>query len=276
MPNKPPKISAKKRIVIASIIFAAIAAVLVWLAIFGNSGLKSAVLKTLPLPVALVENQPIYSTQIYERLETAKAAYAKTGYDENRAKNEIFSRLVYEAKLKILAERQKAKLSAWQNFVEITGGESQNNRLLKAVAKSKAEEDAVKFWFYGQKQLNPDAYRTAEFIVESLKQGKDFGELAKAYSQDQASIGLEGDVGPVEAANLLFELKGPLLGASVGENLILPSRLGIHVVQVYLKKISGQGDDVLYLRQIYLRGTDFDSWVKSETKDYKIVNLIKI
>ena len=52
-----------------------------------------------------------------------------------------------------------------------------------------------------------------------------------------------------------------------------PSRF-THCPDIYEK--TKEGKDVLYLKQIFLKASDFVEWAKEETKDYKIINIINI
>jgi len=267
----------KKSWLIALCVVAFMAAFLLWLKFSSDSKIKRAVLKSLPLPIMLVENQPVLSPELIQRLSDYKDIYAKTdGFNEVAAKTKILERLELEAKYSVLARKKKASLSNWANFVVDLPEEKGNKSALKRAQESKAREDAFKFWFFSQKNLNSSAYEIAEHLKNELNNGADFGELSKNFNQGAQTRSLEGDTGPITQSALLNELKEPLLSAKQGQALALPSRLGVHLIQVYLKKISDSGEDVLYLKQIFLKGSDFDSWIRAETKDYKVINLINI
>lgn len=273
----PKKKSLSKIFAIIGLAFFILAVFLFWLASAQGSATKHKILQTFPFPIMLVENQPIYSRGFYKRLENAKLLSSKDPtFNEADAKREILNRLIYETNLEILAGQKHAKLQNWKNFAQLPNALFQNNTLLYDASASQGREDSFKFWFYSQRQLNETAYQLGVFITQKLKEGENFGELARCYSQDKNSLGIDGDLGDILAGKLLDELKEPLLTAKTGDTMILPSRLGIHIIQIYLKKISNSGEDVLYLRQIYLKGENFEEWVKTETKDYKIINLIDI
>lgn len=268
----------KKSKILLTVIFILLAAAtfLLWVSRGENSRLKTAILRSLPVPVTFIQNRPVYSDELYSRLDSAKIVYSKTGFQQQKVVAEIYNRLVYETYLKILAHEKKASLNSWQDFADAPSSELQNGRLLAKAAQSQGEEDSFKFWFYSQQNLNQDAYRLADLILKRISEGESFEDLAKIYSQDKISAQLDGDLGPVLAENLMFEFKNPLLQAKQGETKILPSRQGLHIIQIYLKKISEEGKDVLYLKQIFLKGSDFEKWVKDETKNYKIIRIINI
>lgn len=265
-----------KPLTIIVLILSAIMLFFIWLARSEDSTFKNRLLSAMPLPLSLVENRLIYSNEFFSRLQSHNAILTKNGQSMKEIKTRIKQRLLYEKKMEILAIRQKAILVNWQNLVSLPWPDVEKNLLLKRAVESESREDALKFWFYSQKSLNENAYKNADFILKELKHGKSFGGLAQIYSQDITSMQLEGDLGPVLAENLLFEFKEKLLQSKSGDILVLPSRLGLHVINVYLRKTQGEGKDVLYLKQIYLKGGEFKDWVEVETKDYKLVNIIKI
>ncbi|MEK7617746.1 MAG: peptidylprolyl isomerase [Patescibacteria group bacterium] len=274
--NQTQKKIPYRVIVLIAASLALIFAFAYWIALSKESSIKNGLLSSLPLPLLLVENRPIYSDDFFSRTQAHKIIFGNDSANLAEAKTQILQRLLYEKQLEILASRQKARLGDWRDFASLPGAEIEKNQVLKSAVALEAKEDTFKFWFYSQAQLNQEAYKTANFVLDELKNGKDFQELAKIYSQDISSMQFGGDLGPVLAENLMFEFKEKLLQSKSGDALIIPSRLGLHIVQIYMKKIQGEGKDVLYLKQIFLKASDFVEWAKEETKDYKIINIINI
>ena len=251
-----------------------IAVFLLWLFFSGNSVLKTAFLKALPMPTILVENKTIYSNEIFARIDSAKLVYAKNkNFNAGSARTEILDRLIWEKQLEVLALSRSAKLANWKNFQ--SDSQTRNpGPILEKAYESLGREEAFKFWFYSQKDLNPTGYSVFDEIKQQLASGTPFSTLAKQYSADSNSAQTSGDIGPIELKNLLYELREPVAQAQLQETLYLPSRIGLHVVQVY-QKINIDGKDVVYLRQIFIKGSDFEAWVKNETKNYKIKYLLE-
>ncbi|MBI3231562.1 MAG: peptidylprolyl isomerase [Candidatus Doudnabacteria bacterium] len=264
----------QKLIFSIALLAAILAAFFFWLAQASSSPAKQAILRNLSVPIVLVEGQPIYSTELYKRLGIAKSLMKKDEPYSDKAEKQIYDRLVYETKLKLLAHKKNSRLDDWTEFTSPLPGNK--NKIFEDALRIQGYEDSIKFWFYSQRDLNSDAYALAEQIILRHNRGKTFGELAKLYSQDITSLQFQGDLGPISANNLMLELKEPLIRVKSGETVILPSRIGIHVIEPYYKRTSEKGEDVIYLKQIYLKGSKFEDWVARETKDYKITRLIKI
>ena len=260
----------------AFIVFAVLALSAYYLLTYPLTGLKKAVLSTIPLPMAIVGGHPIYSTDYMQRLNDYASLKSAGVNFKDALTDEAMQSLVEEARLTQLAIEKKAKLKPYSDFVDLSPEALQKSPLLKRAARFEAEKSAFKFWYYSQKDLNTQAWERAEKILTEAKNGTDFGILAKTYSDDKQSLVLEGDLGPQILDDMLFELHEPLNSIKPGETAIIPSRLGLHVIQVYKKSNSENGKDVLYLKQIYIQGSDFESWVNKETKNYKVSKLLAI
>ncbi len=222
----------------------------------------------LPIPIALVGREPIFSNVFYNRLN------AITQQKLNVSKADLLEKLIFETKVEISASKNQATLIAPQNLIEFDQEALKIDPLLNKAVNAQAQEDSVRFWYNSQKKYHLKYYETAEFLKVAIGSGKSFTQLALDYSEDLPSKKLGGDLGGIKAKNLLFELQTPLLNLKLNEIMILPSRLGLHLFQKYSQKIGETGEDVLYLKQIFLQTNDFYLWVEGETKNQKIKKLI--
>jgi peptidyl-prolyl cis-trans isomerase SurA len=89
----------------------------------------------------------------------------------------------------------------------------------------------------------------ADSIIQAVKNGADFADLARQYSTDQKTAAKGGDLGWLAPAELPDEFKAPLADLKKGD-LAAPirTRFGVHVVKV---------TDRMYARPITLE-EDFD------------------
>lgn len=247
-----------------------------WLKAAPFSGLKKAVMSTIPIPLVRVNSHIVYSTEFIERLNDYTALKNAGLNFPGAPQDAALQSLINESKLQELARAEKAKLRPYSDFIDLGSDELKKGPLIKRAAEADAKKSAIKFWFYSQKNLNENAWSKAEKILSDLKAGADFGTLAKTYSDDRQSLALEGDFGPQNLKDMLFEIREPLAALNAGETAIIPSRLGLHVIQVYKKGNSENGQDVVYLKQIFLKGSDFESWVLEETKNYQVSQWLAI
>ena len=83
-------------------------------------------------------------------------------------------------------------------------------------------------------RLKQFAYQLAESLLDSIKKGADFGELAKAYSKDPGSAAEGGDLGFVKKKVLFFpEFESVAFALKPGElSKIVESPVGYHIIEL--------------------------------------------
>ncbi len=81
------------------------------------------------------------------------------------------------------------------------------------------------------------AYDKAVKISKMLKEGKDFSELAKKYSDDLQTRDLGGDLGWIPLTELDPDMKVSISGMKPGDIKIIKSEFGYHIVKLIDKKV---------------------------------------
>ncbi len=77
------------------------------------------------------------------------------------------------------------------------------------------------------------AYQKAEMILKKLKQGADFAQLAKEYSDDPASAKRGGDLGWTKRGDLVPEFENVAFNLKDGEiSGIVQTQFGFHIIQL--------------------------------------------
>jgi len=85
---------------------------------------------------------------------------------------------------------------------------------------------------------NPDpkadaaAKAKAEDVLKQLQNGGNFAELAKKYSDDPGSKDTGGELGPSQRGRMVPEFDNAIFTQKIGENHIVKSQFGYHIVQV--------------------------------------------
>lgn len=256
------------------LIICMLAVFIFWLFSGNFTSAKEKILNLIPIPIAFVERQPVYASELLANYNDYKALQDKEFKKSTITKQQILIWLFEEKKLNILAQRNKVIVDL-ENFADLPKNKIQNISLVKRASNWQALDANMRYWFHSKKELNKETYDLLNNLQTKINNGEDFGILAQNYSQDQSSLSLQGDLGPILAENLLFELREPLMQTKIGQAIILPSRLGIHLILPYLKKLSEEGKDMLYLKQIYVTGENFEEWFKNETKNYSIKQFTK-
>ena len=288
------KRTAKKAIIGFSVfVLLAIIGFLFWLFTGEITNAKKQIFISSPLPIMLVQNRPVYGNEFFQRLALAEKFNVQNKSEKNLIM-EVKNRLIYEHKVKRLAASLKVPVSqnqinkaydTYKQAVLQTSGITVEESLEeKGINQNYFKEEILSFeqlnsnlaiWFNGQRNLNEKTYRTADFLMQEVNSSSTFADIASLYSQDEDSKQFEGDLGFVELYNLLPELQEKIDAAASGEILLLQSSLGLHIIKIEGKNVlEGSGTPKVHLRQIFIKTSNFNSWLETQIQNYKVTSLI--
>ncbi len=110
----------------------------------------------------------------------------------------------------------------------------------KKVAKRREWELKAAVILIGKKQGGDSAvaYRRAQQLIDSLRQGADFAALAKKYSEDRFSAEKGGELPWITGGQVLREIEDPLYTMQVGEVYPkpIPTKFGFFIVKLLKKE----------------------------------------
>jgi parvulin-like peptidyl-prolyl isomerase len=117
---------------------------------------------------------------------------------------------------------------------------------------------------------NTAAKNKIQEAQKELLAGKDFSQVASIYSEGDSKTN-GGEIGWVGKEQVLPELQEQLFGDKALEKFaITESSLGFHIVEIENKKKNGN-DDVVQIRQIFVRKPAFSDWLSNEMNKMKIM-----
>lgn len=119
-----------------------------------------------------------------------------------------------------------------------------------------------------------EAKKKIDQALSDLQAKKDFGEVAKKYSDgDSAKNG--GELGWFSANQMLPEIAMSAIGLKKGERSeVIRSSLGYHIIEVEDRK-NENGEDKMKLRQIFARTQNFSDWLSEQEKNFRIMIPLK-
>ena len=130
---------------------------------------------------------------------------------------------------------------------------------------------ALKLYYNSNISLNTEVYSLAQSLKSRIELGETFQSLSGVYSQDDFSKAFGGETGRIAYSQLLPEVAKNLKNYKIGQVVVIPSRLGVHIIEV--TSISGEG---YQLQQIYLTCSGFETWLNTQLQKIKIKTIIKI
>ncbi len=123
------------------------------------------------------------------------------------------------------------------------------------------------------------AYNKLNEVYTKIKNGSDFGEMAKQYSEDRsaqmegAPRGYKGDLGYFSALSLVYEYENMMYNTPVGSvSPIFRTQFGYHILKVTDKKPS-EGE--VTIAQILVRSPEASTAKEKATKKKKIDDIYK-
>jgi len=99
------------------------------------------------------------------------------------------------------------------------------------------------------KDAHDAAHAKARLILDSIKAGADFGEMAKRYSEDPGSAAAGGDLGFVHRGQFVKEFETAVFALSENQiSGLIETAFGIHIIQLLERR-----GDAVHARHILIR-----------------------
>ena len=249
----------------------------------------------VPYPVSSVNGNVVWNTTSYKdylfELASVEKFYKSQGQDLNSAEGkkklaQLKQDLIKQQEDNLLVEQSAAK---YKIVVTKKDVDTEFNELVKnagGIDKVKTTLDKLYGWTVddfrervrlsllqkklGEKiaadpNLNGGAEKQAEDILKQVREGGNFEELAKKYSQDgSASNG--GDLGFFGKGQMVPEFEQAAFALEKGAvSGIVKTQYGYHIIKVTDKK-----DDQVKASHILIKGTDVETWLKAQRTKAKI------
>lgn len=224
-----------------------------WLLNGRLNGLKLKYLEIIPVPLALVENQPVFAQDYLEAEQIGQSA-GVTG------QSQIFDAAIRLKKYQVLLKNLGLK--------PINGDLPQNS--LSGLSDFAASDNGLRLYYNSQAAFNAETYAKADDLLKKTVSGEAFSSLAQTYSQDAFSKNFGGKAGVVDLSQLPSELLGPVSQMKPGETKIIPSRLGLHIIR--LENLPGNHPE---LSQIFLNLDGYQAWLEKNLNALKTKIIIK-
>ena len=257
-----------------------------WLYWPGMTAGKQKIFQSFSLPVALVNFRPISmpslvaTYQIEENLQNSQFSGPPSATPQA-----ALQQLIYEQQ--VLQTGQGLGVAVSQSEIDefYDNLAAQNNNLDSILSANGMTENSFKqefvkpqlyltdlqIWYNSQPSLNQQVYNQAQDLLNKINSGYSMQTLAADYSQDTTGKLTGGDLGYIDPTSLLPELREPVIDLKEGQAAVIPGRDGLHIF-----RLEGKNGNLLHLRQIFLTGGDFQSWLNQKISNYKVIKLVKV
>lgn len=283
-------------ILVVGFVVVVIAAALAWLYTGNLSDSKKKVFASVPLPAAFVDMKLLSANTVIERVELAKKLVAAQGAESTVNPEDTYDQIIESKKLEAVASQKHLSVSKeaideeYNNIItQYANGDAETfkNELAKTYEMTPEEfKDQVIYqelvnaqlmlWYNEQEDLNKDNYKIVSDLKAKVDAGENFDDVARSYTQDEATRDFAGDSGMLPFNDLLPEFREALADVKVGDVKFVPSRYGLHILKVLEYNNDGEnGAKQIHLQQIFVKQAGFTEWIATQTDNVRVIKLLK-
>lgn len=297
------KTGTNRRLIVVSA-SAALAALLITITVFGvliykmkrDDRATEIAANIIPYPVLSVNgnvlwNAETYGTYLFE-MRSIKKFYESQQEDLSSEegkkrladlKEQLFGQLIDQQIIAQEAAKERITVTSkeveeeFKKLSESAGGDDKVKETLQKLYGWTVDDFKKKIKFnLIQKKLadkitndparNGVAKSKADDVLNQLKNGGDFAELAKKYSEDtSASSG--GDLGFIAKGQTVKEFEDAAFALEVGQvSGVVKTQFGYHIIKSLEKK-----DDQVKVSHILIKGVDLETWLQEQRDKAKVV-----
>jgi len=265
--------------------------------------------KTIPFPAIYIKGVGVIGIgEIKENSQAVKKFYESQDFDQigmrvdfdteqgqKRLKvkeKEIINKMIENKVIEVLAKKRGISITDSAVDQEVDSSIEQfGNRqnLMSELSRlygwslDNFKQKVVKPELYAEKlsEIFADETETSkqETKIKSLHERvavkkEDFSRVAQEASEGESSAN-GGDLGWSAQKQLIPEMAEKAFSMKVGEiSDVIRSPLGFHIIKLDEKK-SEDGQDLVHLRQIFVKTATFGDWLKEQMKKYSVFVFLK-
>lgn len=185
-----------------------------------------------------IDGEPTYVSEFQELFKPDQVSINSTGFDDNLE-------LMVNYKLKLrLAKKEgidtllsvKKELKSYKEDLAapfLTDDATLENLLQEAYDRTRERVKASHILVMTKGTDTMPAYRKIKDLQNQLKEGADFGVLAKKYSEDKGSAIKKGELGYFTAFKMVYPFESGAYNTAVGQvSEIVKTQFGYHLIKV--------------------------------------------
>ncbi len=142
---------------------------------------------------------------------------------------------------------------------------------LKVKVRFQIAEEKLTTKISNDDATNAAAKAKAQMVLDKIKGGGDFAELAKQYSEDSSAAN-GGDLGYLPKGQTVPEFEAAMFALQPGQvSDLVKTKFGYHILKVYDKK-----DDTVKVSHILIKTLSFENYLAGLVKKAKVSTYYKV
>ncbi|MDI6778157.1 MAG: peptidylprolyl isomerase [Patescibacteria group bacterium] len=274
-----------------------------------NNRFVAACEKIIPLPAVYMGKAGIITTgEVGEDVRSVRKFYDSQDFEQigmrvdfstDQGKKrlllkekEVLDKLIENKIIENLANKRGISISDSDVSTEVQTSINQfgnKQKLMSELARlygwslSDFKEKVVKPELYAEKlaeiyasEADPSTQKKKinDLFEKVTQKREDFSKVAREFSEGESAKNA-GDLGWSTKNQLIQELADKAYSMKVGETSgIIESPLGFHIVKLEERKAE-DGEELVHVRQIFVKKTTFGDWLKEQMKNYRIVVFLR-
>lgn len=277
---------------VAAIIILVVVVLIVSVYVSVGSKYSKVMAKGLALPAAFVGSKEVSLADYQQRLEILSKVPGNVRDEGSVSKDEekklLLQKMIENKVAEITANREKINITdaeinkTFQYRKEISGQDKLGEKygisdedFKKIFSEPETLNNKLGTALASDSNLNANALKKLKDAKARLAAGDTFEEVASAFSDDEASAKIGGDIGFISESELPQEYFEEVRNAKDGKVHFVATRYGLYLFEVLDKDNSGPNHIERYhVKQIFIKTTDYDKWLQDEVKKYKIIELV--
>ncbi len=193
--------------------------------------------------------------------------------------DEVTRQLVNKYKIKVTSKEVNDQVD---QIVKASGGTDKVKEVLakfygwsmsdlKTKVKFQLEKQKLQDKITSDDSINAASKAKAQSVLDKVKAGGDFGELAKQYSED-SSASNGGDLGFFGKGQMVKQFEDAAFALQPGQvSGLVKTQYGYHIIKV----VERNGDQV-HAQHILIKTIDFDQYLQDQTKQAHTSKYLKV
>lgn len=167
-----------------------------------------------------------------------------------------------------------------QSYLEVLSEEATDDEIEEYIKSKYTDSESIDMTEYETSHILITDFDTAQDVLERAKNGEDFANLAREYSEDTPTANLGGKYYVYDDGNTVDEYANTVFSMNVGEiyNELVSTYYGYHIIKLDAKnenaRVNNKNERLEYVRDLFDNSVKNSNYKINEEKMENLLNSI--